>query len=87
VGYALVIIGRNMVAGAKWGVVEQVYVQVPDRACGIGRALLAAARTAAEEAGCAGVTISSRPETDRAVLAWRAQGLDLTDPETRFAAE
>ena len=87
VGYVLVILGRNMVAGAKWGVVEQVYVQVPDRGRSIGRALLAAARTAAEEAGCAGVTVSSRPETDRAVLAWRAQGLDLTDPETRFAAE
>jgi GNAT superfamily N-acetyltransferase len=87
VGYALVILGRNMVAGTKWGVVEQVYVQVPDRGCGIGRALLTAARRAASDAGCAGVTVSSRPETNRAVLDWRAQGLDLTDPETRFAAE
>jgi GNAT superfamily N-acetyltransferase len=84
VGFALMLVGRNMVAGADWGVVEQVYVQEPDRGRGIGRALLAAARALAAEAGCEGVTVSTRPETDGSALAWRAQALDQ---EPRFAAE
>ncbi len=87
VGYALVLIGRNMVAGADWGFVEQLYVQEPDRKRGIGRALVAAARAEAAKAGCEGATVSSRPETDGAALVWRAQGLDLADPEPRYAAE
>jgi GNAT superfamily N-acetyltransferase len=87
VGFTLLLVGRNMVAGADWGVVEQLYVQEPDRKRGIGRALLAAARDQAAKAGCAGVTVSSRPATDGSALAWRAQGLDLSDPEPRFAAE
>ncbi len=84
VGFALMLVGRNMVAGAAWGVVEQLYVQVPDRGHGIGRALLAAARAEAEAAGCEGVTVSTRPETDGSALSWRALGLDQ---EPRFAAE
>jgi GNAT superfamily N-acetyltransferase len=86
VGYALMLVGRNMVAGALWGVVEQLYVQEPDRKRGIGRALLMAARDVAAQAGCQGVTVSSRPETDGAALGYRALGLDLSD-EPRFAAE
>lgn len=86
VGFALLLIGRNMVAGADWGFVEQVYVQHPDRGRGIGRALLASARETAARAGCAGVTVSSRPETDGSALSWRALGLDLSE-EPRFAAE
>jgi GNAT superfamily N-acetyltransferase len=84
VGFALMLVGRNMVAGADWGVVEQLYVQVPDRGRGIGRALLAAAREMATKAGCEGLTVSSRPETGGSALAWRALGLDH---EPRFAAE
>jgi GNAT superfamily N-acetyltransferase len=84
VGFALMLVGRNMVAGTDWGVVEQLYVQEPDRGRGIGRALLAAARKEAAEAGCDGVTVSSRPETDGSALVWRALGLDQ---EPRFAAE
>ena len=87
VGYVLLLMGRNMVAGADWGVIEQVYVQEPDRRRGIGRALVAAARDEAAKAGCEGVTVSSRPETGGPALAWRAQGLDLPDPEPRYAAE
>lgn len=87
VGYALLVVGRNMVAGADWGVVEQLYVQEPDRKRGIGRELLAAARGAAAQAGCAGVTVSTRPETDGSALGYRALGLELADPEPRFAAE
>jgi GNAT superfamily N-acetyltransferase len=86
VGYALMLVGRNMVAGADWGFVEQVYVQEPDRGRGIGRTLLAAARELAGQAGCQGVTVSSRPETDGSALAWRALGVDLSE-EPRFAAE
>lgn len=86
VGFALMLVGRNMVAGADWGVVEQVYVQEPDRGRGIGRALVAAARAEAATAGCEGMTVSSRPETDGSALAWRAQGLELVEPEPRFAA-
>ena len=86
VGFALLLVGRNMVAGADWGVVEQLYVQEPDRGRGIARALLAAAREAAGQAGCQGVTVSSRPETDGSALVWRALGLDLSE-EPRFAAE
>ena len=84
VGFVLLILGRNMVAGADWGVVEELYVQEPDRGRGIGRALLAAARAAAADAGCEGLTISTRPETDGATLVWRALG---PDREARFAAE
>jgi GNAT superfamily N-acetyltransferase len=86
VGFALLLVGRNMVAGADWGMVEQLYVQEPDRGRGIGRALLVAAREAATQSGCQGVTVSSRPETDGSALAWRAMGLDLSE-EPRFAAE
>lgn len=85
VGFALMLMGRNMVAGAEWGFVEQLYVQEPDRGRGIGRALLAAAREMALEAGCEGVTVSSRPETDGSALVWRALGMDALEP--RFAAE
>ena len=38
--YALMLMGRNMVAGTDWGFVEQLYVQEPDRKRGIGRELL-----------------------------------------------
>jgi GNAT superfamily N-acetyltransferase len=85
VGFALMLVEQNMVAGADWGFVEQLYVQEPDRKRGIGRALLAAAREAAAEAGCQGLTVSSRPETDGSALAWRALGVDALEP--RFAAE
>ena len=85
VGFALMLVGRNMVAGAEWGVVEQLYVQEPDRGRGIGRALLVAARDLAAEAGCEGVTVSSKPETDGSALVWRALGVERLEP--RFAAE
>ena len=87
VGYALMLMGRNMVAEADWGFVEQLYVQEPDRKSGIGRKLLAVAREMAAEAGCAGVTVSSRAETDGSALGYRALGLDLAELEPRFAAE
>lgn len=86
VGFALLLVGRNMVAGADWGFVEQLYVQEPDRKRGIGRALLAAARQMAARAGCQGVTISLQPEIDGSALVWRALGLDLSEAP-RFAAE
>ncbi|MDZ4086026.1 MAG: GNAT family N-acetyltransferase [Tabrizicola sp.] len=85
VGFALLLVGRNMVAGAEWGFVEQLYVQEPDRKRGIGRALLTAAREMAAKAGCAGVTLSSTPELDGSALAWRSLGVDVLEP--RFAAE
>jgi ribosomal protein S18 acetylase RimI-like enzyme len=75
VGYLLMLVNRNMVAGAPWGFVEQLYVQVPDRGRGIARALVAAARAEAERSGCEGVTVSTRPECDGAALVFRA-----TDP-------
>ena len=84
VGYALVLIGWNGIAGADWAVVEQLYVQEPDRGRGIGQSLLAAARAQALAAGCAGVTVSSSPELDGSALVWRALG---PDQEPRFAAE
>ncbi len=87
VGYVLLLMGRNMVAGADWGVVEQLFVQEPDRKRGIGQALLAAARDQATRAGCEGVTVSTRPETAGSALAWRALGLDMPEAEPRFAAE
>jgi GNAT superfamily N-acetyltransferase len=73
-GYALVLLERNMIAGADWGFVEQLYVQTPDRGRGIGRALLAAAKAEAVAAGCAGQTVSTRPVMDGATLAFRAVG-------------
>ncbi|MFN5997800.1 MAG: GNAT family N-acetyltransferase [Paracoccaceae bacterium] len=75
VGYALMLMTRNMIAGAKWGFVEQLYVQVPDRKRGIARALIAAARAEATQAGCKGVTVATRPECDGAALVFRASGL------------
>ncbi len=77
VGHVLLLVERNMVACADWGFVEQLYVQAPDRGRGIGRALLEAARAAAEGSGCAGVTVATRPETDGAALAFRALGAGL----------
>jgi GNAT superfamily N-acetyltransferase len=85
VGFALMLVGRNMVAGADWGVVEQLYVQEPDRGRGIAAALLAEARAEAGRIGCEGLTVSSRPETDASALAWRALGMDLA--ESCLAAE
>jgi GNAT superfamily N-acetyltransferase len=84
VGFALMLIGRNMVVGSGWGVVEQLYVQEPDRKHGIARTLIAAARAEALQAGCEGLTVSSRPETDGSALAWRAMA---PDQGARFAAE
>lgn len=74
VGFALVLLERNMIAGADWGFVEQLYVQAPDRGRGIGRRLLAAAKAEAAAAGCAGVTLRTRPDIDGATLAFRALG-------------
>ncbi len=85
VGFALLLMGRNMVAGAEWGVVEQMYVQELDRKRGIGRALLEAAKETATKVGCQGVTVSSRPETDGPALVWRALGVNSLEP--LFAAE
>ena len=86
VGFALMLVGRNMVAGAEWGVVEQLYVQEPDRKRGIGQALVTAARTAAAKAGCQEVTVSSRPAMDGSALIYRARCRDLSE-KPRFAAE
>lgn len=85
VGYVLMLVGRNMVARADWGFVEQLYVQEPDRKRGIGAALLHAARAEAARAGCEGVTLSTRPETDGSALGWRALGMETIEP--RYAAE
>ena len=87
VGYALVLVTRNMIAGAKWGFVEQLYVQVPDRKRGIARALVAAARAEATRAGCKGVTVATRPENDGAALVFRASGLWETADEPDFAPD
>jgi ribosomal protein S18 acetylase RimI-like enzyme len=86
VGYALMLVGRNMVAGAAWGFVEQVYVQVPDRGRGIGRALTDAARAEAMAAGCEGVTVATRPDVDGAALVFRASGLRDAASEPDYAA-
>jgi GNAT superfamily N-acetyltransferase len=85
VGYALMLVNRNMVAGAAWGFVEQLYVQEPDRKRGIARALVAAARSEAAEAGCEGVTVATRPECDGAVLVFRACGLWEMSGEPEYA--
>lgn len=87
VGYALMLVGRNMVTGTAWGIVEQLYVQTPDRGRGIGRALLVAARDEAMRLGCDGVTVSSRPVQDGSALGYRALGLEMDPAEPRFAAE
>lgn len=86
VGYVLMLVGRNMVAGANWGFVEQLYVQVPDRKRGIGRALIAAARAEAMAAGCAGLTVATRPDVDGAALVFRASGLWDLSEEAEFVA-
>ena len=85
VGYALMLVNRNMVAGANWGFVEQLYVQVPDRKRGIAGALVAAARAEAALAGCEGVTVATRPECDGAALVFRASGLWDQVEEPDFA--
>jgi GNAT superfamily N-acetyltransferase len=85
VGFALLLVTRNMVADANWGFVEQLYVQVPDRKRGIARALVGAAKAAAAQAKCAGVTVATRPECDGAVLDFRASGLGEMSEEPEFA--
>ena len=74
VAYTMLIRERNMIAGADWGFVEQLYVQAPDRGQGIGRALLEAARAEAAAAGCAGMTVSTRPGMAGEALVFRAMG-------------
>lgn len=86
VGYVLMLVGRNMVAGANWGFVEQVYVQTPDRGRGIGRALIAAARAEAMAVGCEGVTVATLPDVDGAALVFRASGLWDAASEPDYAA-
>jgi GNAT superfamily N-acetyltransferase len=86
VGFALMLVGRNMVAGASWGFVEQVYVQQPDRKRGIARALIEAARAEAMAAGCEGVTVATRPDVDGAALVFRASGLWDAIEEPDYAA-
>ncbi|WP_135449804.1 GNAT family N-acetyltransferase [Tabrizicola caldifontis] len=87
VGHVLLLIERNMIAGADWGMVEQLHVQEPDRRRGIGRALVAAARAEAALCGAAGVTIMTHPCCDGAVLAFRAaRPLDVP-PAWGVAAE
>ena len=86
VGYVLLLVGRNMVAGAAWGFVEQLYVQQPDRKRGIGRALIEGARAEAMVAGCAGVTVATRPDVDGAALVFRASGLWDAIEEPDYAA-
>jgi GNAT superfamily N-acetyltransferase len=82
VGYLLLLVGQNMIAGAGWGFVEQLYVQDPDRGRGIGKALVTAAREVAARAGCDGLTVQSRAETDSRALAFRAaRPLDAPLPE------
>ncbi len=86
VGYALMLVGRNMVAGADWGFVEQLYVQDPDRRRGIAGSLVLAARAEATQAGCQGVTVASRPACDGAALEFRARGAGRAAKEPDFAA-
>jgi GNAT superfamily N-acetyltransferase len=85
VGYALMLVRRNMVAGANWGFVEQLYVQAPDRGRGIARTLMAAARAEAAQAGCEGITVATRPDCDGASLVFRASGLWEMPEEPEFA--
>jgi predicted N-acetyltransferase YhbS len=78
---------RNMIAGAEWGRIAQLYVQSPDRGRGIGRALIGAAKAEAARAGCEGVTIQSLPVLDGPALAFcAARPLDLPASEPLAAA-
>jgi GNAT superfamily N-acetyltransferase len=86
VGYALVLFYPDMVTGGRRGLIEQLFVQEPDRKRGIGRALIAAARAEANGAGCGRLIIGAHPENDGAALAYRAMGLaEPPPPGPRFA--
>lgn len=88
VGYALLLLRRNMITGTASDEINQLFVQEPFRRQGVGRALIAAARALAAAEGMAGLTIGTHPANGAAAAAYRAMGLtELPPAGPRFAVE
>jgi len=84
VGYALLTQRRNLISGDTAAVIEHLFVQMPFRKLGLGRALIAAARGAAQAQGAAGLTLAAPGA--QAARACRALGLtELPATGPRFA--
>lgn len=84
VGYLLLTERRDLITGRSAAVIEQLFVQMPFRSRGLGRALLAAARAAAQAQGATGLTLAAPGA--QAARACRALGLtELPATGPRFA--
>jgi GNAT superfamily N-acetyltransferase len=87
-GYALLLLRRNMITGRAGYEINQLFVQAPFRRLGLGRALITAARSLAAEEGRTGLTIGTHPANEAAAAAYRAMGLtELPPAGPRFAVE
>jgi GNAT superfamily N-acetyltransferase len=86
VGYALVTRRHEMISGRMLQEVTHLYVQPPFRGQGLGRALIAAARSLAQAGAAARLTIGADARNPGAVAACRQMGLsELPAPGPRFA--
>ncbi len=85
VGYALVLTWPNVVTGRVRQEIDHLFVREWRRRAGIGRALIAVAREAAEVAGAEVLRIGTHPENLDAQRAYRDMGLEeLPIPGPRF---
>lgn len=76
IGYALVLIWPNLVTGKAAQEINHLFVMEWRRQAGIGRALIAAARDAAFDAGVEMLRIGTHPENRGAQRAYRDMGLE-----------
>lgn len=75
VGYALLTRRTDLITGRSGYDITHLFVQDVFRGHGIGRALIAAARSLAQAEGCRRLTIGTHPANAGAAKACRAMGL------------
>ncbi len=85
VGYAGLNFTITLHTGAPRIDIHHLYVAQDHRAKGVGRALIAAAKTVAQAKGARGLTIGTDPDNAVSQAAYRAMGLEeITDAGPRF---
>jgi GNAT superfamily N-acetyltransferase len=88
VGYALILTRPNLVTGRARHEIDHLFVMEWRRRAGIGRALIAAARVAAQEQGAEVLGIGTDPKNLGAQRAYRQMGLsEMPVPGPRFRVE
>ncbi|WP_103332523.1 GNAT family N-acetyltransferase [Pseudotabrizicola formosa] len=75
VGYALLTRRTDLITGRSGYDIAHLFVQDVFRGHGIGRALIAAARTLALSENCSRLTLSTHPGNPGAAAAYQAMGL------------